>query len=121
MTNSFSIFEYLYRDSGNFKVWGALLLSGSSSDEDEAILRSYLEAGELFVAEQVGIPVLYLDLWALSNGRTHEDHAYHEFVALRPATLDDDLSGHVTNSVLNLLAVFRRNMGRWNCSLSPNA
>ena len=120
MTVSISIFEYLYRDSGNFKVWGALLLSGSSSREDEATLRNCLESEEFFVAEQVGIPVLYRELWALSGGPTSADHAFHEFIALRPTTIDDDLSQSITCSVSHLLDRFRRNAGKWNCSLSLN-
>ena len=34
MATSYSVFEYLYRDASNCKVWGKLLLSGAVTDED---------------------------------------------------------------------------------------
>ncbi len=119
--NSFStIFEYLYRDSSNYKVWGELRLSGSASSNDEAKIRSCLESEELFVAEQVGIPVLYKELWLLSNGPTSDDHAYHEFVALRPATSAEDLSVPLGGSLSQLLEIFEKAKSHWNCALSAN-
>ena len=29
MTTNFTVFEYLYRDAGNYKAWGAILLEGA--------------------------------------------------------------------------------------------
>ena len=121
MQSAFTIFEYLYRDSSNYKVWGMLRLTGSASPDDEAELRACLESEELFVAEQVGIPVLYRELWSLSNGPTSGDHAFHEFVALRPSTDDEDLSVPISSSLSELLENFQKVQQSWNCSLSPNA
>jgi hypothetical protein len=62
MNGTFTIFEYLYRDSSNYKVWGKLRLTGTTSPDDETALRDCLESEELFIAEQVEIPVLYREL-----------------------------------------------------------
>lgn len=57
------VFEYLYRDASNYKAWGEILLAGVPSQNDIAVLRACLESGEYFVAEQVGIPAVYKELW----------------------------------------------------------
>jgi hypothetical protein len=121
MKSTNTIFEYLYRDSGNYKVWGMLRLAGTTSPEDESVLRACLVGEELFIAEQVDIPVLYRELWSLSNGPTRDDHAYHEFVALRPSTVDEDSSVPIAGSLSKLLESFQNIQQRWCCSLSPNA
>ena len=75
-----SIFEYLYRDAGNFKTYGALLLTGYTPDAD-ANLRACLEWGDQFVAEQVGVPVLCPEHWesvGVPTGLSDLDHAIHE-------------------------------------------
>ena len=121
MKSASTMFEYLYRDSSNYKVWGMLRLTGTATPDDEAKLRACLESEELFVAEQVGIPVLYDELWSLSNGPTSDDHAYHEFVALRPSTVDENLSIPIGGSLSRLLDAFQKAQQSWNCSLSANA
>jgi len=121
MKCTYTIFEYLYRDSANYKVWGKLRLSGTASPEDEQILRACLESEELFIAEQVSIPVLYRELWSLSNGPTRDDHAYHEFVTLRPSTAEEDSSVRIWGSLSKLMASFQNIRQRWHCALSPNA
>lgn len=77
------VFEYLYRDASNYKAWGELLLSGIPSQNDIAALRACLELDVYFVAEQVGIPAVYKELWDLSGGQSSDDHALHEVIALR--------------------------------------
>ena len=85
----FSVFSYLYRDGANFKAWGQLLLKGIASTADLEIVRSRFESGEFFIAEQLGIPPLYAELWAFSDGATEDDHAWHTFGELRAATAAD--------------------------------
>jgi hypothetical protein len=58
-TPNHTIFECLYRDAANFKVWGSVLLTGSASSETREELNQCLDSGDFFVAEQVGIPALY--------------------------------------------------------------
>jgi hypothetical protein len=41
-----------------------------------------LEAGEFFVAEQLGVPPLYQALYKWSGGPTSADHCWHEFVGI---------------------------------------
>src|SRR3546814_21189987 len=89
MEGHFTVFEYMYRDAGNFKTEGRLLLSGMDP-EAEAVIRGCLEWGDQFVAEQVGVPALCEDHWdSVGEDPSDLDHAYHEFVCLRPADRDD--------------------------------
>lgn len=82
----YSVFEYRYRDAGNYKAWGTLLLLGDVTDTDIEEIRSHLDRGEYFVPERVGIPPLQGELYKYSGGPTEDDHAFHEFVDLKPAT-----------------------------------
>jgi len=113
------VFEYLYRDAANYKAWGEILLSGVPSQDDIAVLRACLESGEYFVAEQVGIPPVYKELWDLSDGPTSDDHALHEFVALRAASKNERKSLPLFGELSSLLGTFQT-ITKWNYSLSPN-
>lgn len=115
----YSIFEYLYRDASNYKAWGEILLSGVSSQNDIALLRASLDSDTYFVAEQVGIPALYSELWELSDGPTSDDHALHEFVALRVATEEEIKSMSLFGDLSNVLSDFKA-VTKWDHSLSPN-
>lgn len=76
-----TLFEYQYRDAGNFKSRGAVALAGAIEPSQwESALRS-LEDG-LFVAEQIGLPPLYEQLYVWSDGPCATDHCWHEFVAV---------------------------------------
>ncbi len=55
MEPKFTLFEYMYRDAGNFKTTGRLLLSGQDPQAEGAIRRC-LDWGDQFVAEQIGVP-----------------------------------------------------------------
>ncbi len=114
----FSIFEYLYRDASNYKVWGTLLLEGVANETDLQVLASKFESGEFFIAEQLGIPALYADLWAFSNGPTEDDHVWHTFHALRGVT-PEDTSAEVFGSVADLVAKIK-SVGEWDFELSPH-
>lgn len=113
------VFEYLYRDAANYKAWGSILLSGEPTQEDVTALQACLESGEYFVAEQVGIPPVYKELWDLSGGPTSDDHALHEFVALRPASEEERKSLPVFGELSILLKTFQ-SVTKWNYSLSAN-
>jgi len=117
--DNYCVFEYLYRDASNFKAFGQLLLAGKVSVEYIAELRSYLDYGEYFVAEQVNIPTLYSQLWKYSNGPTLADHAFHEFSALRAANKEDVLSLKLWGETSHMLEVFKiASQQSWDCSLS---
>jgi hypothetical protein len=109
----------MYRDGANYKAWGSLLLAGEPTHEDIAALKACLESGEYFVAEQVGIPPVYKELWDLSGGPTDDDHALHEFVALRAATDEERKSMSLFGELSHLLKTFQA-VTKWDYSLSPN-
>ena len=100
------VFEYLYRDASNYKVGGEIFLSGVPTQNDMAALRACLDSGEYFVAEQVGIPALYKELWDLSGGPNSDDHALHEFVALRVASEDERKSPRLFGDLSNFIKTF---------------
>lgn len=112
------VFEYQYRDASNYKAWGEMLLSGVPSQNDIATLRARLESDVYFVAEQVGIPALYQQLWDF-GGPNCDDHALHEFVALREANEDEIKSLRLFGSLSDLLKAFEA-VTMWDYSLSPN-
>lgn len=120
MNDQHCLFEYLYRDAGNYKVWGSILLRGFVTPGDVAALRASLDSGDWFVAEQVDVPPLYKALWELSGGPTEEDHAFHEFHDLRSATPAEATELVPWGHVNELLHAFQRVSHKWNCSLSPN-
>ncbi len=115
----YCVFEYLYRDAANYKAWGEILLSGAPTDSELTLLRRSLESGEHFVAEQVGVPAVYEELWRLSGGPTEHDHALHEFVGVRGATEDEIESMPLFGAWPDLLLKFK-SVAAWDCSLSPN-
>lgn len=85
----FSVFEYCYRDASNYKSWGFLLLRGVATSAEIAMLKNRFDAGCYFIAEQLGLPPLYSELWTFSNGPTADDHVWHTFHVLCPATAKD--------------------------------
>lgn len=114
-----SVLEYLYRDAGNFKTHGALVLRGYQAGA-EAMVISCLEWGRQFVAEQVGIPSLCAAHWAaMGEGPSDLDHAYHEVLQLRPASEQEQ--GMMPSGTLDaLLGKMQAAAGRWDVRLSPN-
>lgn len=119
MEQGFMVLEYMYRDAGNFKTFGCLLLTGQDAAADAAI-RACLEWDNQFVAEQIGIPVLYEEHWnSVGEGPSDLDHAFHEFVGLRAAGTEE-LALPVWNSVAALVERMRRAAHRWDVTLSPN-
>lgn len=115
----YSVFEYLYRDGGNFKTHGCLLLDGWD-EAAEGIIRKCLEWGDQFVAEQIGVPSLCVEHWeSVGEGPSDLDHAFHEFVCLRTPE-GDEASLPVWSSVEELVSRMRAAARRWDVRLSPN-
>lgn len=114
----FSIFDYLYRDASNYKSWGSLLLEGRATETELEQLRARLESGEFFIAEQVGIPPLYAELWQFSDGPTEDDHVWHTLDELRPANAEE-ITGEPWGTVSELTARFK-SVNQWNEQQSPN-
>lgn len=120
MEGSSSVFEYLYRDAGNFKTYGRIRLSGVASGAEQAI-RDCLDWDDQFVAEQVGIPSLCREHWeSVGEGPSDLDHAYHEFVGIRVWSVgDQDLP--LWGSLETLLSRMQDAARRWDVRLSPNS
>ena len=115
---TFSVFSYLYRDASNYKAYGQLLLKGEASVADIEVLRESFDASEFFIAEQLGIPVLYAELWAFSSGPTADDHVWHTFEELRAAT-PADLTLPIFGTVKGLTKKIK-GVAAWNEKLSPH-
>ena len=78
-----TLFDYRYRDGGNFKANGTIALEGEANTLLVHAALSRLEDGEYFVAEQLGVPPLQPQLYRWSGGPTPDDHGWHEFVGTR--------------------------------------
>ena len=115
----FCVFEYLYRDADNFKAWGSLLLKGVLTDAQVAGMKSKFESEQFFIAEQIGVPPLYQELWEYSDGPTESDHVWHEFFALRPSVENDLVEGTPWGTA-NALLTAVLGTARWNERLSPH-
>ena len=118
---SYTAFEYIYRDASNYKAFGTILATGGMTKADIRKLIDCFEDYNLFVAEQVGIPVLYEQLYQYSDGPTDDDHVYHEFLLCRTATMKEVRTLSLWGSTQNLLATFQKAKGQWNLLLSPHA
>ncbi|RZF63581.1 hypothetical protein EWE75_15495 [Sphingomonas populi] len=85
-------------------------------DREAILIR--LESEEFFIAEQVGLPTLYKDLYRFSNGPTSEDHCWHEFIAfsdMHSSKNDLEVWGAASKLVENFNSV-----KDWDCRLSPH-
>lgn len=119
MDKALSVFEYIYRDGGNFKTGGRLLLSGYDPAAD-AETRRCLEWDNQFVAEQVGVPSLCEEHWeAVGEDPSDLDHAFHEFVGLRRAE-EPDLALPIWGTLEVMVGRMRNAAGKWDVTLSPN-
>ena len=114
----FSVFEYCYRDGANYKAYGQLLLKGLVSITHIQTLQTHFESGEYFIAEQLGIPALYDELWALTGGPTADDHVWHTFHKLRPAS-SEETTAQVFDTARKLISKILA-VRAWNQALSPH-
>jgi hypothetical protein len=108
---SHSILEYQYRDGGNFKSWGTILLVGDANEKRKNELISYLIDRTWFVAERLGLPLLYegVSKW----GSSELDNTWHEFIDLRPATDDEIRITPCFGSLYDLLHAFQKASEHW--------
>ncbi|NMG42631.1 hypothetical protein GPA22_02640 [Aromatoleum toluvorans] len=117
--SDFSVFEYLYRDSGNYKAWGELLLRGNLTDREIEQMREKFSAGEYFIAEQLGVPSVAEQLWGTDGSPNESDHTWHEFSAVRNAT-DQDVNTMPVWGGAKLLLERIVSVKRWDETLSCN-
>lgn len=84
-------------------------------------IRHYCEWENLFVAEQVGVPSLCEQHWLDYGDVASElDHAFHEFVDLRPASEEEAATLPAAGSLIALLERIRAASGHWDVRFSPN-
>lgn len=118
-SKQYSVFEYLYRDAGNYKAFGQVMLTGVHTEEDIQAIRDACESGEYFIAEQIHIPALYGELYEYGGGPTVDDHVFHEALLLRDVLAEDPPTAP-WGSVAELVASFRDTDGKWDYTLSPH-
>lgn len=114
-----SVFVYQYGDVDNISKPGHLLLRGNGGTELKEAIRDACDSREYFVAEQIGVPVLYAELYALSGGPTVDDVAFHEFLDLRTATQEEANSLPVWGDLSSFVNRFC-SVRYWDCRLSPH-
>lgn len=113
-----TLFEYRYRDAGNFKALGEIALEGAlTNDEIEAVC-SRLSGDGFFIAEQLDVPALYERLYRWSNGPTACDHCWHEFVGIR--VVDECPSDMPVWGSAKAFVERLRAIDTWNEALSPH-
>ena len=110
-SNSYSIFEYRYRDGGNFKSSDFVILDGQITEGNIELLTSCLIDGMWFMAHQIGLPDLFEGVrkW----GQSDLDVSWHEFVVLRPATEKEILEKPCFGKLADLLDTFKRSKDHW--------
>lgn len=115
------VFEYLYRDAGNYKAWGELLLEGDLCEAEIARMTARFDSGEFFIAEQIGIPTLYELFWQQCQGSpsAEYDHVWHQFSDIRPAT-DADIERLNLFGNVNVLLDAVEKVDSWNLEFSQN-
>lgn len=73
-------FNYLYRDAGNYKSFGAVILANPNNftlQQAEELIRPKLIDGTWFYASQWQVPDLHIHNWD-----NDLDHTFHEFDSL---------------------------------------
>jgi hypothetical protein len=73
-------FNYLYRDSANYKKFGFVIFANPDNielEEIETIIRAKLIYGEWFYAEEWGVPEIFLESFDFKI-----DPTWHEFESI---------------------------------------
>lgn len=94
-------FEYLYRDGGNYKQFGHIVLSNSTQlnvTDATKRLREYLIDGEFFEPSKVGVPAL-----EVYEYDPEIDHQWYEFEKFTETT--DPVSHDI--EVLHFIHLFK--------------
>lgn len=91
-------FNYLYRDGGNYKNYGFVILSNPGNlalTEVEKLIRNKLIDGEWFYADEWGLPELFFE-WV----DFRDDPTWHEFESI------DCVNASVPQTGLNHHTIF---------------
>lgn len=117
----YCVLEYLYRDAGNWKTYGEVVLAGRLRCAQVREVAMILDADRLFVPEQLGLPPLQAVHAKTYGAGAGLDHAFHELLGFRPAVAADLIGSGPVGSVDDLIAMLRRANREWDCDLSPYA
>jgi hypothetical protein len=82
------LFEYLYRDAGNYKSWGHVIFCNAnniSADVVKTRITGVLIDHAYFVASQAGVPDLRFTEYI-----EELDHGWHEFYSCEPTLESPD-------------------------------
>jgi hypothetical protein len=93
-------FSYLYRDYGNYKLFGETIFSNPeniSLPEIETRIREHLIDGEFFSPEKWGIPRLSFEKY-----NNEQDHDWHEYEGLE-MTKDEAAENLSISDLLKIL------------------
>ncbi|MDB2686634.1 hypothetical protein N9Y42_05435 [Mariniblastus sp.] len=99
-------FEYQYRDGANYKRFADLFFENPlrrSAVEIESTIQSTLIDKSWFIADQIGIPQLFLFLDGIV---TDNDHCLHEFIGVESMLRESSDDAH--DSIENLLESFKK-------------
>ncbi len=116
--NTLCCLDYLYRDTGNFKRYGQVLLFGEATASVNNSIRKTLCEGERFIAEQVGLPPLYFTNSDNEYETESTDHVWHEFIQIRPAN-NNEINQPIFGDVIEITERFNKNQN-WEECLSAN-
>ncbi len=83
-----TLIYYCYRDAGNTKFWGEIVVSGQVSRKQ---LEKFLFDGEWFVPEQVGLNHLLTEPWTKLDHILHELHEFEDTERTDHFCLADEL------------------------------
>ncbi len=114
-------FHYLYRDVGNFKIFGDVTLRGKLNQKARDMIIGAMDIDGRFVAEQIGVPALYQPLHNYTGGPSVVDVCTHEFCHFEEMQLEIPPSSfRIWGEAIDFATAFR-NVGTWSLHMSPNA
>ena len=114
-------FHYFYRDAGNFKVFGSVVLHGRLSENARTAVVEAMDADGRFVAEQVDLPALYAPLHLHTGGPSTVDVCTHEFSHFEEVKNADWPINHTIWGSAREFAIAFAGIREWNMALSPNS
>lgn len=110
--------EYLYRDAGNYKNWGAVVFSNPgniSAKMAEKMANDALIDQSYFVAEKIGVPDLHF-----SSYNAELDHNWHEFYAFSETDVAaDDRHGRSVEELIQYIKAMTANEADEKCFAVP--
>ena len=111
-------FNYMYRDAGNYKKFGAVVFSNSellTLQSVATILADVFSEEGLFVAHQIRVPEVF---FYIRGNATSDDHCFHEFDGVEE-TLDAPNDSH-SRSIREFLVEAQREAKRGWIAFDPH-